>query len=494
MKSINPILIFTILIAALSGIGVGLGIHYAVVIPTILATPVLIAAALKDAPARAEFILDVGAILFVASSLLWPKYAAFFLPGLPLVNPQRVANAIILLILVATITTNKYIQTEYKNSLKSNKFFWLCLFLFVGFRFLSVIASEEPGTSTYRYIQELFTHVVFILLGLHFGSNKERLRKFAKTLFTCLILVSLLGIAEGVLKKNIFSYFITPANEYMAWALSDKSREGFYRVKSTFDHPLTFAEFIAIGTPLAMWFAFSIKSQLQKVFAITIICCLALTSIVLSGSRSGYLALALSFSLFSFAPLVFTILHRKLTLARAASWSFLIIVISLVLSVVTERVYDYTFGKRAFSASDSARVVMLTRGAKLTKESPLYGHGVSMAAEKVGVKIDPMSTQYTIDSMYISIMVESGVIAIAAFISMLVYCTYKCWRKAAESKNEDWFLWHAIATAIASILVFKSILSLVDNNYLMYIILGLAVSRAIQDNTPTSQRQPIASA
>ena len=203
----------------------------------------------------------------MASSLLWPKYAAFYLPGLPLINPQRIANALILLILASVLATHRVVQDEVKESFENNKPFWIMLVVFIIFRILSVGAASDKAPSIYRYIQEFFTHVVFVLLGLHFGSNEERLKKFTKTIFISFILISILAIIERVIKKNIFSYFIVPQNEYMAWALNDNTREGSYRAKSTFDHPLTFAEFITIGTSLSWVFALKITSRAISRFA-----------------------------------------------------------------------------------------------------------------------------------------------------------------------------------------------------------------------------------
>jgi hypothetical protein len=470
------IIISTFLLAFLCSIAMSLGIMYAAAIPFVITSALLLVLFFKNSEARSAKFLQFGVIAFVASGLMWPRYAAFFLPGLPLINPQRIANAALIVIMMAVLVSNKYLREELRHSFSRFGMFWLFFLGFLFFRMASVVMSEDVGTSIYRFMQEFFVHVIFIVLGVHLGARKENIDQLLKVMVFGLLVVTLIASVEFILKKNVFSYFITPQNEYMAWALSDKLRDGVYRAKGTFDHPLTFSEFVAIATPLAIYFSVQRDSHFKKLLYLAVVVICATTSILLSGSRSGYLAIAITAGITITAPAIFTIIHKRLTLKRAALWSFLLIGVSAILVVGAVIVYEYTLGRGAHSASDQARVEMLVRSMDLAPKSPLYGYGVGLAAQKVAVRTTPLG-DYTIDSIYLTFMVESGFGALGMFVLMLVYAIQTSWKSAANVDNTDWLFWSALGTALFSVVTFKSILSLLDNNYLMYILVGIAVSR-----------------
>lgn len=482
MRSTNTILIATIAIAFVCASSVAVGFTYAAALPIAITLPLILVLVLKKSESRSIWLLQFGTISFVLSSLLWPRYAAFFLPGLPLINPQRIANAAVIAIIFAAIITNKYLTNEIRASAKKYAAFWISIAIYIAARTGSVIMSEDKITSIYRFTQEIFVHIIFILLGLHLGARQHNTEKFLKALTFGLIATSILAIIEFTLKKNIFSYFITAQNEYMAWALSEKIRDGVYRAKSTFDHPLTFSEFIAIATPLSIYYTANSKSKLTKTIGTASVIALATSSILLSGSRSGYLAIAITATIVVLSPAIFTIIHKKLTLQKATAWSFLMIVIGLAIAIGASIVYEYTLGAKSYNASDEARVEMVHRSIKLAENSPFYGYGIGLAASKIGIKINPLG-DYTVDSIYLTFLVESGAIALIAFIFFTLYATQKSWQNASDPNQKNWQFWNALGTALFSVIVFKTILSLLDNNYLMYILLGIAVSRTSHETT-----------
>lgn len=461
-----------ILISLLSSFGVAIGLYYAAAIPALIGGAVIYYVFLTAQPSRTEKIFHITALATLILCATWPRYAAFFLPGLPLINPQRIANVVLLATLMLALFSSDYISGLIRNSLMQHRAFWAAFFVYILARIASVFFSSEPFTSGYRLTQELFVHVIFVAVGLHFGVTEKNRRILAFALVACTVIATAAAWAEFSLGRNIFSYFITPQNDYMAWALSDQFRDGRFRAKGTFDHPLTMAEFISISAAIGSALLFASKSALSKYILLPLFLASAVSAALLSGSRSGYGAMALVIALLVVLPPVVSTVRGYMTLGRAAFWSIASIFLGAMLVVGLVTVFEYTLGKHAYSDSDAMRAQMFERTIGLLKESPLWGHGVGLAPEKIGV-LTERTRVYTVDSFFMSIAVESGLPALLSLLFMLVYTALEGIRKSVHPGEQDWALWIGFAVAILVCLMFKSILSLLDNNHLLFLLLGV---------------------
>jgi len=463
-----------IFLAIFSALGVALGLTQAAAIPVAIAIPLIIFAFINGNEKRSAWLLTVATFIYIGTSLLWPRYAAIFIPGLPLINIQRIGNAAAILTLLTALFASREFQKAFSKSLREHPLFWISIATYIGFRITSSFLSIEPISSFYRLTQEVFVHIVLLFCGLHIGNSEKRFKYLMAVIAASVFFCTALAIAEQILQKNVFSLFISPKNEYMAWALSEKVRDGAYRSKAIFDHPLTFAEFSAIAASLAIAIGFFASKRWQTLMVFLVIFA-SLASILLSGSRAGYMAAGVGFIIFSIMTPTIMLRRRGLTLAQATTWSFGAILVAAAASAVAIYTYTYTLGERAHTASDLASIEMLERSIDLLQESPIYGHGVGLAAELIAVRINPLGN-YSVDSLLMSIAVESGVIALVSFLFLLTYCIYYRWKIALSDQSNHWIISHSLALAIFSVLLFKSILSLLDNNHMMYLLLGLAVS------------------
>jgi hypothetical protein len=473
----NGILSAAFFLSLLTSFAIGVNFYYFLAIPLGLSLVGILAVVFRHNDRLSSELLLYSALAYLVLSFLWPRYVAFWIPGLPSLNLQRIANVVVLFAMVSSVLSSRQFRSELVSSFTSFRLFWACFFIFELFRFVSIALSERFFASLYQFSNEFFVHAAFVFLGVYFGSNWKIFKLFVVAVLGSFVVVFFIAIAEYIYGGNLFSGFVDPSNSYVLWALSDKIRGGAYRVQSTFGHPLTFAEFSSVALCISLtYFGFSRRAGWFKVFIAGLLITIGVASVFLTRSRAGYVAAAVSCTLIFVGPLLVGILRRRISLAAASFWSFSIGFVFIAAVVVGFVVFDYAFGSKSYELSNSARLLMFTRGIDLLVESPVVGHGVGMAAEVIGIRAYNGVSQYTVDSLLVSYAVESGLFAIVAFIGCFLSAISSCFVSLVRSNDREWFIWYGVIIAILSFFIFKIILSLIDNSFFMFILMGVSVS------------------
>lgn len=465
-----------VLVSVLAAFAIAINFYYFLAIPVCVSGLAILSFVLRSNAGFAERLLLWSSVAYLILSFLWPRYVAFWIPGFPSLNLQRIANVVVLFVMFSSFFSVQSFKDKVSLSFKSFPFFWICLFVFELFRFASVFFSKDFATSFYQFFNEFFVHAVFVFLGVFFGSSERCFKIFVYSVSFCLLAAFVVGVVEVLNQGNIFSRFVDPENAYVQWALSNKVRGGEYRVQSTFGHPLTFAEFASVGLCVSLALLFLRKPGVATYAYVALMVVVGVGSVLLARSRAGYAASAVSCFLIFIGPLLVGGIKGRLKLKELVFWFFAIGFILLAFVVVAFVVFDHAFGSKSFDVSNSARITMFTRGGELLLESPIVGYGLGLAAEVIGVRAYSGVSRYTIDSLLLSYAVDSGVFAILAFLGCLVAVLVSCIRSLVLSEGRGWYVWYGLIVAVVSFVVFKLILSLSDNNFFMFMIFGIAVS------------------
>lgn len=470
------VLVSAIFLSVLTALAVTVNFYYFMVLPAGLSAVVILSFILRSNDSFAERLLLYSAVVYLVLSFLWPRYVAFWIPGFPSINLQRIANVVVLFVMFSSLFSVQSFRDRIVRSFKAFPFFWACFLVFEVFRFASVVFSKDFATSFYQFFNELFVHSVFVFLGVLFGSSERYLRIFVYSVAVCLVFAFLVGAVETINQGNLFARFVDPENSYVQWALSNKVRGGEYRAQSTFGHPLTFAEFAAVGLCVSLALLCLRKSSFSTYALAALMVFVGVGSVLLARSRAGYAAAAVSCFFIFIGPLLVGLFKGRLTLRGLVFWFLSIGFIFIAFVIVAFIVFDHAFGSRSFDVSNSARITMFSRGGELLLESPIVGYGLGLAAEMIGVRAYSGVSRYTIDSLLLSYAVDSGVFAILAFLGCLVAVFLSCFRSLLAAEGRDWYIWYGLIVATISFVVFKLILSLSDNNFFMFMIFGIAVS------------------
>lgn len=467
------------LLAVGGGAAIALQAHLVSAIVASLGLLVIISGFLVGANARIEWYLVLVGSLYITLSILWPRYVAVWLPGLPSINPPRIANMLFLVIILISIFGAKSVRDSIFAAAENSKIFFCFIFLYLIARIASIGVSSDLASSLYAVFNEFGVHAVCIIFGVVYGARYGV--GGALTFAACVLFVMVVSIAlfEAALGHNLFARFVDPANSYVQWAISDKARGGGYRAQGTFGFPITLAEFVVVAFPLAVAGALGIKRSVFLRYALVVaVVLLAGMGVYVSGSRSGYVGL-LFVGMFAFFSLMLRgALQGRVEIAHLILAIGLSLLVGVAAYFSVGYVYELSFGALADRVSNSMRALMYEGALRWIVESPLLGFGPGGAIDKVG--ISTASGQLTVDSHMISLMMDSGLLALSGYVGFFLSSLIICWRKAMVISADEWREYFFLSCAIVGFVPFFFILSLPDNQFLMFFLLGagVAVKRA----------------
>lgn len=155
-----------VLVSVLAAFAIAINFYYFLAIPVCVSGLAILSFVLRSNAGFAERLLLWSSVAYLILSFLWPRYVAFWIPGFPSLNLQRIANVVVLFVMFSSFFSVQSFKDKVSLSFKSFPFFWICLFVFELFRFASVFFSKDFATSFYQFFNEFFVHAVFVFLGV----------------------------------------------------------------------------------------------------------------------------------------------------------------------------------------------------------------------------------------------------------------------------------------------------------------------------------------
>lgn len=429
---------------------------------------------------RSIMFLYYAFAMYFIFSIGWPRYVALWLPGLPSLNPQRFANLLLLVALIFGGMSVKQFVNSLRLSFAQNRFFWGCIFAYVTCRLVSILVSSEMVFSAYQFINEMVVHVVCVFVGAFVGANFGVLKKSERILVILLVFVSVVAIFEWSVGHNLFARFVDPSNDYLRWATSDKTRGGSYRSQSTLGFPITLAQFLVVS--FALSYGVFAQSKIEPILRWSIWLCLAAVvcfAVYAAGSRSGYAGFVFVLLCLPFGNLIISFLKGKMTLSSAVLWIMFVSFSVFLAYFAFLFVYEHAFGARADAGSNALRELQLLRARELFYQSPILGFGTGRAAEVIGVAT--YSGQLTVDNLFVTILVESGFVCLLSFVLAVLCGAVNAFKKSITCRVMP-DTWWSLCLAISVFSLFFPILSLQDNNYLLFFLMGCSVSVGSSDD------------
>lgn len=474
-KIVFPKLSYSILLfvfCVLGGTAVGLEAY--VLLPVFFAPIVVVLIFVlpvsKVYPNRLFFLLGV---LLLSAALLWPRYAYIRIGGLPGVTPTRVFLALSLFFGLLYLLRSPCFRRKLAIELSSSKLIVFPVFVFALFRFLSVAFADNPIGSLYGFLNEI---VFFVLMTVFFVGaicEPKNVQKFIKILVCLTFFICLIGVFEYLLQRNVFVGILPITDEYAQEAMFSKIRDSGYRIQSTFDHPLTYAQFLVSIIPLLIAGFFRFNGVIFRCVALLTIS-FAIGSAWLTGSRSGVL---LSFSsVISMGALAMAIqfFRRNIKLGTLIISVFGLSLAALIGMLLVDQVLLVLSGRSsAESSSTAARMLMFYRAIPLVLDSPLVGYGVNQAAGLIGFV--GARGILTIDSLLLSLVVESGVVALVCYLLCITSAVFISIRSAVRDCDSNTVVHLAFATSLIVFLMTTVTLSLTGNLFFLAFLLASVV-------------------
>lgn len=415
---------------------------------------------------RVTFYLLCTYLFFV---IVWPRYAFIRLPGLPGLSPPR----IIQFILVAAWITLLFKSTSFRTNLKEIFSSHTTLIILIGslfaFKAGSVLTSSQPLLSIRGILNELISVYSLLFITASILKTKKDIHTLLSTFIAAIFLSNLLGVYESQIQRNIFLNFFEIDSNYLNDIFREKVRAGAYRIQSTFSHPLTLSECVVMAAPISfMVFSknglFSVRNILLYIFTF-----LSFFVIFKTGSRSGagaYLFVILLSIIFN----IITKMQARKNSVHAALYAISVFIIILISLFTIYAISDVMIGKttREFN-SGMARVDMWKHGFILAQQSPIFGYGQDLAATVLG--FTGFGGTITIDSYYLTVLLESGFVSLITYLMIIAYITKKA-IAFGFYKNENSLHVLLLLTSLLGFFLIKAILSLTHNHGIAMVLVG----------------------
>lgn len=450
----------------------------------LLVLPLLLAVIAKSklsfrAPAQ---LMRTLVYLYFALLLFWPRYIAFDISG-PDVTPVRLVLLALLVLWLFSFASEEFAYDSAKALLKFPVVTaaWIMLVLV---KTASAFASEAVGVSIYLWGNELLSVLLFypVIVTLFCSDKNGDARQagyidaWLKLVFWVAVALATIALIEQGVKRPLFSGVVLPGmnidTKAFANAISEKIRDGVYRSQATFSHPLVFAQFLFLSLPLTLYLSASARSfKLSFLFALGAATqLLALDSTASRAAALGTVVLVLvgaaGFLLRRFVlsgyrrvaiPMFFAALGGAIVAGLALAFG--------------DDVSAYVFGRSSLeSQSTGARLLMLERALKAVSDDWLIGRGQGLAPYFIGVR--GTGGAVTVDSYYLSLLVEAGALAIFLYAAFFLSAAAKVFSYNALRSPHGGVL-IALVTALLSTLFFLSILSITELHALLALNVGL---------------------
>lgn len=409
--------------------------------------------------------------LFVIFSIVWPRYALLRVPGSPGLSPPRLLQGMLTVYWLYIVSKNFSYRSILVSRIKESRPFFIAVGLLLLFKFFSVFSSDLPFVSLKGFFNELLSVYFLILVSLTFVRDINDVRIVLFAFLVGSMGAVGVGIVEYALNKNVFIGFLDVDSDYMKQVFAEKIRAGSYRLQSTFSHPLTFSEFMVVSTPVGVVLLRKLLRNNILFFFVFLLSISACTLVVIkSGSRSGVGALLLGVGLyFVLCSARQLIVSRDRVSSVFNIFFILTCIVALVLGLYF--ISDILVGKTTRELNSAlVRLEMWSRGIQMALDQPLFGYGQDMAAITLGfVEGDG---NITIDSYYLSVLLEAGIIGFVCYLFLILYALFKgLSRGFCEDENSLFLI--AISVSIICFAVVKSVLSLTHNHGVFMIMFSL---------------------
>ena len=237
--------------------------------------------------------LDRWVLATIFIVFLWPTYFVFGIPGLLNVSLPR----LLLLTWVIVYFVLPFFSFRCRLALATDRsngrtFFFLFA-VWAVWQFTCDIVGEEPWTSATLTTLEIMSVNAVAILPLFVAGRPSGRMGIALVIFAAVFVFSSIAMIEWAFQVNVGSFFASMSNIYDEQALQvaeDNYRDGAYRVKSLFAHPIILAQNAAALAPLLFVFATRWKGAIIRIRALGLLLC---TPVIIysTQARSGVVVL-----------------------------------------------------------------------------------------------------------------------------------------------------------------------------------------------------------
>jgi hypothetical protein len=259
-----------------------------------------------------------------------------------------------------------------------------------------------------------------------------------------------------------------------------------YRTQSTFQSALGLGEFMSLVTPFLLHISLTSRRALIRIGAVLSLCLVFFVTLI-SNARSGMIGLIIDFGLYALYWGAVQWRRRKDSLlGPAIVLSYPVTAFAVLASTLfVGRIRRAVWGGGESASSSLARQIQYQMGLPKVFQNPI-GHGMGRAGETLGFYTP--GGLLTIDTYYLSVLLEYGIIGFIAFYSLILFSIGLGGRQAVieDSKDREISFLAPATCALASFFIIKSVYSEQMNHPLYFMVMGMVVALSARLKAETS--------
>lgn len=507
-NSLTRIFLVSLAFPILSFLCLLYGFFFALTAPHLLvpfAIPIAILTALviwalpdqRSAPtSMIEFLLPA----YFVTLVLWPRYLAISLPGMPWINIQRIIGFPMGLLLVISLSVSKKFRSKIIRTASSVPMIWKFFTLFLFLEMVTIAVSSSPLSSAQIvFDQQIYWTSTFLISCIMFRKIEMIERYWGLLCALAFFIVFVTAVEwhqKHILWVGHIPKILRVPDASVQLALQSEFRPGTnaYRAKATFSTPLGLSEFLSLLTPFFLHFGFSRINPMLKA-ACWVMIPVLFVAIRMTDARLGLVGMLVSILLYG---LLWTIVrwrsHPRDLFAAATVYAYpAIFLLGIGLVLASHRMKLMVFGGGAQASSTEARQTQLGMAMSKVWTHP-WGFGAGQSGNAMGYAKDAF---ITVDNYFISLVLDYGLLGVIAWYGMFIaaivvavrYCISPDYGHRVEAR-----LLAPIAVSLTAFLIVKWVHGQSDNHAIFFMLLGMVCALVYRlRNTaaePSSSQSP----
>lgn len=427
------------------------------------------------------------------SLLMIPSYIGINIPGLPWITTVRLFGGPAILLLLVYGSTSQPFREQMLAMLRSEKAITGCIVAFAIIQLLSILMSDYPAMTFEKVVNNQIAWTGMFFIALWHFRRIESLRRWVWMYLVCMFLLAILAIVESryqrILWANSIPDLLLIKDEVVEAILAGSTRfYGGYRVTGTSTTPLSFAELHALTIPFALYLMDKLRT-LKGIVAGLLMIALSTTTIFLTDARLGIVSSLAGLLVYGFYFFYHRWRFTRTSLIAPAGVAFYPVAAAVFVaaSILIGRIRIYVWGHSGQAESTDARFEQARMAMGKIIESPLIGFGASRGGPKVGW-VSP-SGKLSIDSYYVSILMDYGILGFVAFYGLFIIAIGKAFQIAFARNDDLGKLAAAWGTYLLIFLTSKAVLSQELNHPLIFI--GFAAVVALSAHARADAPAPV---
>ena len=427
---------------------------------------------------------------YLVGKIAWPDYLAIDTHVLPWITISRLIGFPLALAFLVSLSVSRSFRSRLADVSRSSKAIVTLLLAFNVLQVALLPLSKSLAFSVDRIYNDEVSWILMFFSAAYLLIEPGRVEKWVRMFWMLTIPITLIAIAEffkgHVLWAGHIPGFLKiedPAIDAMLHG-GMRAYTGRYRTLSTYTTPLGLAEYLALAAPFALHTLMSREypARLRLIAGITVP--FIMFGVWLTNARLGSIGFLAGAGLYG---LVWALKQRRFNprnvFASLITYSYPALFLAVMAATVAiGRLRRIVWGGGETAASTEGRKDQLRAALPIIGRNPI-GHGPGMAAQTLGFR-EP-SGLLTIDSYFLSIVLEYGVIGFLIYYGMFAWGAGRAIRTGMTTPPEKRELSLLIPAGVSLVvyILIKSVFSEEGNNSLAFIILGLVCALLYRSQT-----------